>query len=93
MIDDECFLLDLGPIPLHAPTLSVTTSVETLNALVHGDVTLFDALYAERIDIVGAPEDLVAVSAAMTTFMEGAMRCVSTPGLLDRLGALRKERT
>lgn len=92
-IDDECFMLELGPVSLRAPTLSVVTDVDTLCALVHGDVGMLDALFAERVDIVASPDDLIAAAAATNWFLQGAMRCVSMPALLDRLVALRKERT
>jgi hypothetical protein len=92
-VDDECFLVELGPVPLHAPTLAVTTDLETMCALVHGEVTMLDAVLGSRFDVVARPHDLVAAAAAANHFLQGAMRCVSMPRLLERLLTMRKERT
>jgi hypothetical protein len=92
-IDDEHFMLDLGATALHGSVLSVVTDVETLCALVEGELGLFDAILADRLDIAASPDDVVAAASAMTCFVQGAMRCVSMQPLLDRLVALRKERT
>ena len=90
--NDEHFMLDLGPTPLHAAVISIATDVATLHALAHGDLDALDAVLADRLEITAGPDDLVAAAAAMTCFLQGAMRCVSMQPLLDRLAALRKER-
>lgn len=92
-LDDEHFLLDLGTPSLHAPIVSVATDLDTLGALVEGELGVLDALLGGRFDVTAGPDDLVAVATASTHFLQGALRCVSTPALLDRLTVLRKERT
>jgi hypothetical protein len=92
-IGDEHFMLDLGITALHGAVVSVETDVATLCALVLGECGVLDAVLAERLDVVASPEDVIAASAALTWFLQGALRCVSMPALLDRLVALRKERT
>ncbi len=90
-IADEQFMLDIGVPALHGSVVSVTTDVETLCALVYGECGVLDAVLSGRLDVLASPDDLVAVSEALTYFVQGAMRCVSMPQLLDRLVALRKE--
>ncbi len=92
-IDDEHFMLDLGATALHGSVLSITTSVDTLCALVLGETGVLEAVEAGRLDVVASDRDLIAASAAMTSFLQGALRCMSMPALRDRLVALRKERT
>jgi hypothetical protein len=77
---------------LHGSVVSVTTDLDTLCALVYGERGVLEAVLAGRLDVLASPDDLVAVSEALTYFVQGAMRCVSMPQLLDRLVALRKER-
>jgi hypothetical protein len=45
------------------------------------------------LDVMAGPDDVAAAAAAMTYFVQGAMRCVSMRPLIDRLEGLRKERT
>ena len=92
-IDDEHFMLDLGATALRGAVLSIATDVETLHALVHGELEALEAILADRLEITAGPDDLVAAAAAMTGFLQAAARCVSMQPLLDRLAALRKERT
>lgn len=91
-IDDEQFMLDIGIPTLRGPVVSVTTDIATLYALVHGEQGLLDAALAGRLDVRASADDLVAVSEALTHFVQGAMRCVSMQQHLDRLATLRKER-
>jgi len=92
-IDDEHFMLDLGPTALRGAVVSIATDVETLYDLVHGQLDVLDAIVGGRLDVTAGPDDVAAAAAAMTYFAQGAMRCVSMRALLDRLEALRKERT
>jgi hypothetical protein len=92
-IDDEQFLIELGAPALHGAVISVMTDVETLCALVHGERDVLDSILRGQLDLVAGPDDLVALGAAMTRFLQGAVRCVSMQRLLDRLAVLRKERT
>jgi hypothetical protein len=92
-IEDEHFMLDLGMPALHGAVISVETDVDTLCALVLGEQDVLDAVLAGRLDVVASPDDVIAASAALTWFVQGALRCVSSQALLDRLVALRKERT
>lgn len=89
---DEHFMLDLVSTPLNAAIVSISTDLATLCALVDGELGVLDAVLAGRLDVTAGPDDLVAVAAASTCFLQGALRCVSMQGLLDRLGELRKER-
>jgi hypothetical protein len=86
-------MLDLGMPALHGAVISVETDVDTLCALVLGEQDVLDAVLAGRLDVVASPDDVIAASAALTWFVQGALRCVSSQALLDRLVALRKERT
>ncbi len=92
-IDDEQFLIEIGPSVPHGATISVTTDLDTLCAVVHGERDALDAILAGRLDIVAGPDDLVAAGIAAIRFLQGALRCVSMQPLFDRLVALRKERT
>ena len=92
-IDGEHFMLDLGPTALRGAVVSITTSIDTLHGLVHGQLDVLDAIVDGRLDVMAGPDDVAAAAAAMTYFVQGAMRCVSMRPLLDRLEALRKERT
>jgi hypothetical protein len=92
-IDDELFMLDLGPTALRGAVVSITTDVETLNGLIQGQLDVLDAIVVGRLDVMAGPDDVAAAAAAMTYFVQGAMRCISMQPLLDRLEALRKERT
>jgi hypothetical protein len=92
-IDDEHFMLDLGPTALRGAVVSIATDIETLHDLVHGQLDLLDAIVIGRLDVMAGPDDVAAAAAAMTYFVQGAMRCVSMRPLIDRLEGLRKERT
>ena len=72
-------------------TIHVATDIATLCDVLHGKVEMLDAVIGGRLDIIGEPSDLVALSDAMHWFVQGVLRCVSTPKLLDRLIALRTE--
>jgi hypothetical protein len=91
-IDDEHFMIDLGLPALHARVISVETDLDTLCALVLGEQAVLDAVLAQRLDVVASADDVIAASAALRWFMQGALRCVSMHALLERLVAMRKER-
>lgn len=91
-IEDEHFLVDLGA-EIHGAVLSVTTDLDTLCAVIHGELELLDAILTGRLDVLAAPDDLVAAAAGLDSFIRGAVRCVSIESLLARLEALRKERS
>lgn len=92
-VDDEHFMLDLDEPCRDGAVLEIATDVDTLCALVHGERGVLDAALDGRLDVVAAPDDLVAAASAIQYFMQGALRCISMPQLLDRLVALRKEST
>jgi hypothetical protein len=92
-IDDEHFMLDLGTPSLHGSVISIVSRVDTIRDLILGNASVLDAIEREQLEIVASPDDLVAAADAMTHFLQGALRCVSMPALLDRLVALRKEPT
>lgn len=87
-VEDEAFMLDVGTT-LEARVISIATDVATLEAVIDGELAVLDAILADRIEIYASPDDLIAVSDAMKCFMQGALRCISMPAVLDRL---RKER-
>ncbi|HEY5920010.1 MAG TPA: hypothetical protein VIV11_00005, partial [Kofleriaceae bacterium] len=76
-IDDEHFMLDLGATALHGSVLSIATSVDTLAALVFGECGVLEAAEDGRLDVVASADDLIAAAAAMTSFLQGALRCIS----------------
>ena len=71
--------------------IRVRTDVDTLCAVLLGECEVVDAVLADRLEVVGTPDDLVALSDALIWFVQGAMRCVSIAGLVERLLELRKE--
>ena len=90
-ISDEMFMLDVGTT-LDAAVVSIATDLATLAEVLEGELGMLDAILADRLEIYASPDDLIAVAEAMKHFMQGALRCVSMPAVLDRLVALRKER-
>ncbi|MEO8551270.1 MAG: hypothetical protein ABI678_14910, partial [Kofleriaceae bacterium] len=90
-IEDEAFMIDLGTPP-EASVVSITTDLATLEAVIEGELATLDAILADRIEIYASTDDLVAVAEAIKHFMQGALRCISMPAVLDRLVTLRKDR-
>jgi hypothetical protein len=90
-VDDEAFMLDVGT-SLDAAVIEIATDLATLAAVIDGELGMLDAILADQIEIYASPDDLIAVAEAMKHFMQGALRCVSMPAVLDRLTALRKDR-
>lgn len=76
----------------NAAPVGVRTSVETLCRVLLGEADALDEIVADRLELVGAPGDLVSVADAMVAFVEGAMRCVSIETYVDRLMCIREER-
>jgi hypothetical protein len=72
--------------------VTVETDVDTLCAVLLGECEPLYAVLSDRLRIAGKPEDLSCVADALVAFVQGAMRCVSVPALVDRLLELRKER-
>lgn len=91
-IDDEHFLVALDG-ELGGAVLSVATDLDTLGAVIHGELDVLDAVLAGRLDVVAGPDDLVAAADGLTRFVQGAVRCVSMEALLERLDELRKGRS
>jgi hypothetical protein len=88
-VDHELVTVALESSP--GPTVRVRTSVDAVCAVLLGECEIMDAVLADRLDVVGAPDDLVALADALIWFVEGAMRCVSIGRLVERLLELRKE--
>ncbi len=87
-VDHEDISIELAE---STTTVRVRTNVATLCDVLNGDLEVIDAVLADRLEVIGSADDLVALGEAMIWFVEGAMRCVSIPGLIERLFALRKE--
>ncbi len=86
-------LVTIAPIDAaNAASVAVRTDVDTLCAVLLGEADVLDEILADRLELVGAPADLVSVADAVVAFVEGAMRCVSIEGYVDRLLTIRGER-
>ncbi len=88
-VDDERVTVALESSP--GPTVRVRTDIDTVCAVLLGECEVMDAVLADRFEVLGAPDDLVALADALIWFVEGAMRCVSIGELVERLLELRKE--
>jgi hypothetical protein len=71
-------------------SVDIRTDLETICEVLEGEAPMLDVLVAGRLHLVGSPDDLISVSAALTIFLEGAMRCTSIATLVDRLHLLRE---
>lgn len=58
-----------------------------LKALVGGRLTFLDGLLRDRIHLQGSIEDLLVFHDALQTYLRGAVRCPSLPGLLGEFEA------
>lgn len=76
----------------NASPVAVRADVETLCRVLLGEADVLDEIVADRLELVGAPDDLVSLADAMVAFVEGAMRCVSIESYVDRLLTIRGER-
>jgi hypothetical protein len=72
--------------------LELATDAATLDDLLGGELAVLDALCSERLAVRGAIDDLLPAFAAATTFLQGAVRCISMPPLLERLSRHREDR-
>jgi hypothetical protein len=72
-------------------SVRIRTDVDTLCAVLLGECEVVDAVLADRLEVIGAPDDLVAVADTLICFVEGALRCVSISRHVERLLELRKE--
>jgi len=91
MVDGESVTIAPDDAANAAP-VAVRTTVETLCRVLLGEADVLDEIVADRLELVGAPGDLVSVADAMVAFVEGAMRCVSIEVYVDRLLTIRGER-
>lgn len=71
--------------------VTVATDLETLCAVLLGEVELLAALDADRIVARGDAEDLARLDDALRWFLEGAVRCVTMNVHVDRLLTMRGE--
>lgn len=87
----EQFALVAGQVvaTANAATLAVRSDAATLDDMLRGELEVIDALCSDRLDVRGAIDDLLCMFAAATTFLQGAVRCISMPLLLERLSAQR----
>lgn len=89
----EQFAIAVGRVVAAAdnPTLSICTDAATLDDVLRGELAVIDALCSDRLHVRGAIEDLSSVFVATTTFLQGAVRCIAMPPLLERLSSQREE--
>ena len=71
------------------PEVVVRTTVDTLHRVLRGEDDLLEAILADRVTIIGAPDALIAASEAMTWFLEGAVRCLSIVPIAEALFSSR----
>jgi hypothetical protein len=90
VIGSEALLVELEPAEPR-PAITVRTSLDTLCAVLAGELDVLDAILALRLEIVGDPDALAAAGEALTWFLQGAMRCISIEPLAGQLFALRTE--
>ncbi|MEO8699589.1 MAG: hypothetical protein ABI867_06070 [Kofleriaceae bacterium] len=79
----------LDAAALAVPVVHVRASINTLCAVLIGELDVLEAVLSRRLDITGSPDDLAAAGDAMTWFLQGAVRCLSIKPLADELFALR----
>ena len=89
-LDDETLRLAFDETASSTPVIAAGTSVDTLCALLAGELDLLEAVESRHLDVTGDAHDLIAASEAMTWFLQGAVRCPSIEPLSDQLFALRK---
>ena len=92
-IGSEIMHLALEGEELTTAAVSVRASVDVLCRILEGETAILDAVLAGDLVVAGGPNDLIATSAAATWFLEGAVRCLSTPPLSAELFSLRMETT
>jgi len=65
----------------------VRSDAATILAVLEGELELVDAALADRLFLRGSVEALSRFESALGVFADGAVRCASTPALLDELRA------
>lgn len=71
--------------------LVIHSDAATLDDILRGELEVIDALCSDRLQVRGSIEDLLPVFAAATTFLQGAVRCIAMPPLLERLSSQRED--
>ena len=89
-LDDGTLRLAFDETASSAPVIAAGTSVDTLCALLAGELDLLEAVESLRLDVTGDAHDLIAAGEAMTWFLQGAVRCLTIEPLADQLFELRK---
>jgi len=67
---------------------SLTTGWETILELLDGRLAFMDAVLEGRLDLIGEAGELARFYGGLQTYLRGAVRSPSFPGLLDRLRLL-----
>ena len=68
-----------------AAEVRVHASERTVHALLCSQADVLECLLDDTLFVQGVADELLAVADAMTFFIKGAVRCASTPNLLERL--------
>ena len=89
-LDDGTLQIGFDDNASSPPVIAARTSVDTLCALLAGELDLLEAVESLRLDVTGDAHDLIAAGEAMTWFLQGAVRCLSIEPLADQLFASRK---
>lgn len=90
VLDDGTLRIGFDDDASISPVITACASVDTLCALLAGELDLIEALVSLRLEVTGDAHDLTAAGEAMTWFLQGAVRCLSIEPLTDQLFALRK---
>jgi hypothetical protein len=85
VLDGEVTHLSLHGDVGDEPEIVVRTTIEALRRVLHGEEDVLDAIIADRLEIVGAPDDLIAAGDAMAWFLQGAVRCLSITPIAEAL--------
>lgn len=89
----EQFALAAGQVvaAVDDAVLLIHSDAATLDDVLRGELAVLDALCSDRLQVRGTVEDLICGFAAMTSFLQGAVRCTAMPPLLERLSSQREE--
>jgi hypothetical protein len=90
VLDDGTLHIGVDAAASGSPVITACASVDTLCALLAGELDLLEAVVSLRLAVTGDAHDLIAAGEAMTWFLKGAVRCLSIEPLTDQLFALRK---
>ncbi len=79
-----CFQRDDVRLSRHRvnPAVEMRTSRGAILAVIDGESTLLDSILDDRLCLRGGPEDVLAFHEALLTYVHGAVRAPSFPGLL-----------